>query len=114
MAQLRVISETLRDQRFALAGDYFTIGRLPDNTIQLSHTSVSKHHAMLKRTGENFLLLDLHSTNGVVVNGRRDVAHHLRDGDRIVLGDVELHFEGDQKSATQPLPPQAFSRDKRL
>lgn len=103
MAQLKVISELLRDQRFALEGEFYTIGRLPENSIQLSHSSVSKHHALLKHNGTDYVLLDLHSTNGVIVNGRRDVAHHLQDGDRITLGEIILRFEIKPDRDTQPL-----------
>ena len=40
----------------------------------------------------DFKLWDLHSTNGIVINGQKTVIRHLKDGDRIVLGDVELIF----------------------
>lgn len=105
MARLRVTSGLLRDQVFELAGEFFTIGREDGNIIRLDHGSVSKLHALLKVQGEDFVLLDLHSTNGVVVNGRRGVVHHLIDGDRIILGEIGLRFEASQRSATQPMLP---------
>jgi predicted component of type VI protein secretion system len=103
MPQLRVTSPALRGAVFNLAGDYFTVGREPDNSIRLDHTSVSKHHAILKADGGDFQLLDLHSTNGVIVNGERRVVAHLREGDRIQLGEVELHFEAERREETQRL-----------
>jgi len=112
MARLRVTSALLRDQTFELRGEYFTIGREAGNTIRLDHTSVSKQHALLKVSGEDYLLLDLHSTNGIVVNGRRGVVHHLINGDRIVLGEIELRFETGQRGATQPILPTSLLKSK--
>ena len=88
MSQLRITSTILNGGVFELAGDYFTIGREPDNTIQIDHISISKHHAMLKIDGGDFQLFDLHSTNGVLVNGEPRIVAHLREGDRIVASRV--------------------------
>ncbi len=104
MAQLRVTSPNLKGAVFVLDGEFFTIGREPDNHIQLDHTSVSKHHALLKADGDAPELFDLHSTNGVIVNGERRAVAPLRDGDRIVLGEVELRFEADRQLAQGQAP----------
>jgi hypothetical protein len=98
MTMLRVISDTLHGNTFDLSANYITIGRAADNTICLDHTSVSKHHAMLTVDGSDFKLCDLHSTNGTIVNGHSIVCTHLKDGDRITLGDVELRFALAEKS----------------
>lgn len=110
MSQLRVTSSTLGGVAFPLDGEYFTIGREPDNNIQLDHTSVSKHHAMLTVDNGDFKLFDLHSTNGVIVNGEQGIVTHLRDGDKILLGEIELRFETGSRTITQlltPFPPLA-------
>src|SRR5260221_14290502 len=93
MAQLRVTSPILQGSVYKLDGEYFTVGREPDNTIHIGHTSISKHHAMLTIDKGDFKLWDLHSTNGIVVNGEKTVLRHLQDGDQVVLGEVELRFE---------------------
>src|SRR2546425_1886951 len=102
MSQLRVTSPTLSGAVFVLDGEYFTIGREPDNNIHLDHTSVSKQHAILKVDKGDFKLFDLHSTNGIIINGDRRVVAHLREGDKILLGEVELRFEANNKLATSP------------
>ena len=101
MAKMYVIAEGLHGRSFGLDGEYFTIGREPDNAICLDHTSVSKHHAMVTVENGDFKLWDLHSTNGVIVNGQPTVLSHLKDGDKIVLGEIELRFELNHKRATQ-------------
>src|SRR5437667_12904722 len=103
MSQLRVTSPVLNGAVFELSGEFFTIGREPDNNIQLDHTSVSKHHAMLKIDNGDFKLFDLHSTKAIVVNRERRVVAHLREGDRILLGEIELCFEAKRKEAAKRL-----------
>jgi pSer/pThr/pTyr-binding forkhead associated (FHA) protein/MFS family permease len=72
-----------------------TIGAAADNTIVLSDTAASRHHAEIKwRDGHHFLI-DNHSTNGVVLNGRRigGGEHVLRAGDKIQIGRTALTYE---------------------
>ena len=78
--QLRITSSALNGTVFELNGEYFTIGRESDNTIRLEHSSVSKHHAILKFNGEDVQLMDLHSTNGTIINGESSVVAHLKSG----------------------------------
>jgi hypothetical protein len=64
------------------------IGRLPGNDLRLSHASVSRAHAELRRDGAFWLLRDLGSTNGTRVNGSRIIGTaSVRPGDRVSFGD---------------------------
>ena len=47
----------------------------------------------IRRRGPVVVLIDLDSTNGTIVNGRRVREHPLADGDRITLGNSRLTFE---------------------
>ncbi|MCG3150398.1 MAG: hypothetical protein PCFJNLEI_03882 [Verrucomicrobiae bacterium] len=105
MAQLRVTSAPLQGAVFALDGEYFTIGRAPGNHIQLPHPSISKQHAMLTRVNCVFKYWDLHSTNGTTVNGERTLFRQLEDGDRLVLGEIQLDFSRTSTGTPQPPPP---------
>jgi pSer/pThr/pTyr-binding forkhead associated (FHA) protein len=54
---------------------------------------VSRHHAELRRdTDGSYLLVDLGSTNGTMVNGERTATAHLRDGDRVGVGAATLTY----------------------
>jgi FHA domain/von Willebrand factor type A domain len=69
------------------------IGRSKDNDICLLNDSVSSHHAELHiKRGVSFFIVDLGSTNGVMVNGEKISQHELFDGDLIELGEVRLKF----------------------
>jgi serine/threonine-protein kinase len=56
----------------------------------------SRRHAVIERRGSQYVLTDVGSVNGTLLNGVRLPAHRpqpLKVGDRIRIGDVEMHFE---------------------
>ncbi len=69
------------------------IGRSRDCDIQLADSNVSRRHAELRQEGASYWIVDLGSTNGMEVNGKRVKRAKLRDGDTITLGSTELTFE---------------------
>lgn len=69
-----------------------TIGRTPDNSIQIDTPSVSRHHAVLLLTHEGTVVEDLASTNGVYINGTRVRRQALREGDLLTVGNTEFRF----------------------
>jgi pSer/pThr/pTyr-binding forkhead associated (FHA) protein len=75
-----------------LASDVVHIGRSPAAEIVLDDASVSRRHALIAQRGEDTLILDDRSRNGVHVNGERVNEAILRNGDGIVLGQVSLRF----------------------
>ena len=81
-------------QRVVLGEFVLTIGRLPECTITLADTNVSRKHAEVRPDGAGFLLSDLGSTNGTFVNGVRITQHELSDGDVITFGGpAKITFE---------------------
>jgi FhaA, N-terminal domain/FHA domain len=69
------------------------IGRSRDCDIQLNDANVSRRHAELRQEGASYWVVDLGSTNGLEVNGKRVKRAKLRDGDTITLGSTEITFE---------------------
>ncbi|MBZ0137077.1 MAG: FHA domain-containing protein [Planctomycetes bacterium] len=71
-----------------LLGDLFLIGRDKSCHIQITDdTSVSRKHASITRQGVRFVVEDLGSSNGVLVNGTRiSGGHELRVGDKVEIG----------------------------
>ena len=70
-----------------------TIGRTPENDIQLDTTFISRHHAVLLSNTDHCIVEDLNSTNGVLVNGRRVGRHILHDGDTLTIGRTEFKYQ---------------------
>jgi tetratricopeptide (TPR) repeat protein/pSer/pThr/pTyr-binding forkhead associated (FHA) protein len=71
-----------------------TVGRAEDNDLTLTDPKVSRHHMRVSREGSAFVVTDLDSANGTLVN---DVGltepHTLQHGERIVVGDTELLYQ---------------------
>jgi ubiquitin-protein ligase len=76
----------------ALSSGRTKVGRAVGNNIQLSHDSVSGHHAELIETEQGFIVRDLGSTNGSTLNGDSVVEELLTPGDKICFGDLESVF----------------------
>ena len=76
----------------ALAKPSVTIGRLPECDVVVDDAGVSRQHARIRRTEGGFVLTDLGSTNGTMVNGEPIQEHVLEHGDRITIGETELEF----------------------
>lgn len=72
------------------------IGRDLSNAISINDPEISRRHARIFRQGNNFVIEDLGSTNGTLVNGQRlKGPYELRPGELIVFGEqVSLIFEG--------------------
>lgn len=70
-----------------------TIGRTSTNDVVLSDPNVSRHHAELRREGDAWMLVDLGSTNGTLVNDKPARSHELSHGDRLRFGTSELIFD---------------------
>lgn len=69
-----------------------TAGREHGNAIQLIDDDISRRHAQFKWTGEHYEIIDLSSTNGLRVNGKRCTEQRLADGDYIRLGGFVLVY----------------------
>lgn len=78
----------------ALTAPVTVVGRGSEADVRLADTGVSRAHAELRLEdgGTSVRLLDLRSTNGTVVNGRKVSEALLSDGDRIELGATPLVF----------------------
>ena len=80
-------------QPFRVTQKVTTMGRSRDCDVVVPDPNVSRVHAEVRHEGLEYVLVDLGSTNGVEVNGRRVLRHNLRDGDRVSLGGAEVVVE---------------------
>jgi pSer/pThr/pTyr-binding forkhead associated (FHA) protein len=71
-------------------GSTRTVGRAPIADLILDAALVSRIHCRLEANDETLEVIDLESTNGVYVNGKRVARAHLIPGDRLKVGRVEL------------------------
>lgn len=99
MPSLFVIQGRDQGQRFLLDEPQVGIGRVGGNAIQLHDTEVSRKHAVLDQSVEEFVLRDLNSSNGTFVNGSRIKEKRLLSGDQIQIGRTMLLYTGAAESA---------------
>ncbi len=84
-----------------------TVGRVQGNDIVLSKRNVSKQHARLTLKGEQAVVVDLNSTNGTWVNGRKiNSPQSLKHGDKIYIADfiitVEPSHDDSERASSAP------------
>lgn len=84
---------------FQLNKERMTIGRKPDNDVQIDNLAVSGKHALIITILDDSFLEDLGSTNGTYVNGKLIKKHALRDGDVVGIGKHELKYVNEHATA---------------
>ncbi|MBX7194314.1 MAG: GAF domain-containing protein [Sandaracinaceae bacterium] len=104
MARLTIISPEGRQEAELQAHN--TLGRHPNNTVQVLDRIVSKEHCHVDFVDGRFVLRDLGSLNGTFVNGERVSERVLNPGDEITLGSTRILFDGEVAlRAGRPIPP---------
>ncbi len=86
---------------FELDQERFTIGRKPENDIQIDNLAVSGKHSLIITILDDSFLEDLGSTNGTYVNGKLVKKHALKDGDVIAIGKHELKYLNENASSDE-------------
>ncbi|MCE5336621.1 MAG: sigma 54-interacting transcriptional regulator, partial [Desulfobacteraceae bacterium] len=91
-ATLKVETGSSNMETLQLGKDKVTIGRVGYNDLLLNDKKVSRTHAAVYFEKGNYVIEDLNSTNGVLVDGNAVKKIILRSGNRITLGDCVLLF----------------------
>lgn len=91
-ATLIVREEGRQAKTFRVLKADVTIGRLPDSDVVLTDPGASRRHARIRAENGAYLLTDLDSTNGTLVNDRAVRERTLEEGDRITIGSTQLEF----------------------
>ncbi len=85
--------------RFLLDTGEVSAGRHPDSDIFLDDVTVSRRHALFRRTPDGYLVADVGSLNGTYVNRDRIDEILLSGGDEVQIGKYRLvYFESAQGS----------------
>ncbi|MBC8421313.1 MAG: FHA domain-containing protein [Actinobacteria bacterium] len=71
---------------FYIEKDEFIIGRSPESDVLLDDITVSRKHALLKKDGDDYRLLDAGSLNGSYLNGNIVEEAILSNGDHVQIG----------------------------
>jgi pSer/pThr/pTyr-binding forkhead associated (FHA) protein len=85
----------INSEVFPLEREMINIGRKLDNHIVIHDPRISRNHAQLRLMEGQYMVLDLNSTGGTMVNGKSITKSVLYSGDSISLAGVELKFVQD-------------------
>ena len=85
-----------------LAKETFSIGRTPENDLELKDSLISRRHSSIVRRGEEFHVYDLGSSNGTYVNQEKIEVRILKDGDMIRLGETQITFRDENNPREAP------------
>jgi hypothetical protein len=95
-ATLVLMSGQHEVKAYPLTGTQVSIGRSERSDIALADPGVSRSHARIVREGDDFIVEDLHSTNGTEVNGQPVQRRRLADRDTIKLANSTLQFRRER------------------
>ena len=94
LAPARLCGVLVRGERiYRLEAPATVLGRSRQCDVVINDPNVSRRHAEVRREGDDYVLVDLDSTNGLTVNGREVKRAALADGDQVQLGTTGLRFE---------------------
>ncbi|PIP89857.1 MAG: hypothetical protein COW01_10985 [Bdellovibrionales bacterium CG12_big_fil_rev_8_21_14_0_65_38_15] len=77
---------------YFMTGKRLVMGRHENCDIQILDTKSSREHAELTRVGDKFVLTDLGSQNGIIVNDLKVNQHTLADGDKVIVGQTVYKY----------------------
>ncbi len=106
---LRFKDATIKE--YPLENEETTIGRKPNNTIEIDNLAVSGLHARVLQIGHKTILEDMGSTNGTLVNHKPIRKHVLQHGDVIVIGKHTLAFVDIKTTRIPKLPDEKVEDD---
>ncbi|MEW6130247.1 MAG: trypsin-like peptidase domain-containing protein [Acidobacteriota bacterium] len=111
IATVTHLTGSRRGQCATFSDELITIGRASNNRLSFGDTErrVSSHHAQITRHGDGYLIRDLGSTNGTMLNGRRIIISELGKDDLIEFGAggplIRFSFESPDNFHDKPTKP---------
>src|ERR1043165_5714934 len=95
MAKLYLKFEAAVLKEVTLSQGVITIGRLPDNLVQIDNPAVSGHHARIYWDTDHYVVEDNNSTNGTYINNHRVSKATVSSGDLVLIGKHGIEFKDE-------------------
>jgi hypothetical protein len=99
--------QLIREDR--LVQGVIKIGKVPSAHLRIDDESVSRMHAIIEVTGGDVSLIDLGSTRGTYVNGKKINKARLQSGDSLLLGDTRIELAISDAELADPASTPAAS-----
>ncbi|MBI2441473.1 MAG: FHA domain-containing protein [Lentisphaerae bacterium] len=101
MAYLVAMSGSVKGQTFVINKERMIFGRHPANDVVLTDETVSAQHCYVARRGNRYVLRDLNSTNGTLLNTRRiEAEEELKPNNVIQIGACEFMFNAGSEESS--------------
>ena len=81
-----------KGEAYVLMGNRIVIGRGDKADIKLNDTKASREHAEITRVGENWVVTDLGSQNGVMINEHKITQQQINETDKLIIGQSVFKF----------------------
>jgi pSer/pThr/pTyr-binding forkhead associated (FHA) protein len=97
-----------KGESYFITGNRIVIGRSDKADVQVFDTKSSREHAEITKVGSDYIVTDLKSQNGILVNDLKVTQVKLKEGDRLVVGQTLFRFgkvevsEGEVPKPTKP------------
>jgi len=115
MAFLKAENGSSSGRKYQLDRIRHVIGRRPDCDIVVDDNSVSRTHAQILKSGDDFYVEDMNSRNGTHVNDQMIFGRKkLRSGDRIRVCDLVFAFHDEQASETAADQPATIHATRKV
>ncbi len=98
VGRLIIISGKNAGKEYQCYSQSTLIGRNRENHVPITDTAASRRHARIERRNGDFILEDLNSTNGTILNQKAVSREILQHGDKIQIGETVLQFLVKEKS----------------
>ena len=98
VGKLVIISGRNAGKEYQCYSQTTLIGRTRANHVPIRDTSVSRRHARIERRDGDFIVEDLNSTNGTILNKKVITRGILQHGDKIQIGETVLQFIVEERS----------------
>ncbi|MEY3298822.1 MAG: hypothetical protein RLZZ597_2082 [Cyanobacteriota bacterium] len=119
LSNILIVEDSKGRREIVLDGSFYSIGRDPKCDIRLSSQFVSRHHATLVQLPKDddtfyYRIVDGNlkgkpSANGMLINGRKLLAHDLMNEDEIVFGpQARAVYYQLRRDSQSTLPPDEF------
>jgi pSer/pThr/pTyr-binding forkhead associated (FHA) protein len=97
VAYLLGVSGAVKGKRFELKSSRTTFGRMSSNEIAISDDAISSQHCYIAQRGDRFVVRDLNSTNGTLINGKLVKEEiEIKPKDILQIGGCEFLFDSEE------------------
>lgn len=110
--RLMCLTGELKGEAYILSGSRIVLGRSETADIKVMDIKSSREHAEITKVGTNYIVTDLGSQNGILVNGLKVKQKELTEADKIVIGQTVYKFTKLEVKSNRPQPVQDKFKDK--